>query len=155
MSMNFSFGRRAIGRISGSIQPAPFGLPNGDMSKPPAHQSKSKPVRFSYSTSDQPALQRAVIQAIEKMGGQRRLKKLYFQHQKSVAGGENFFDAAIRLLKLNVMYDEAELDMTPKTGPVLFIANHPYGLMDGITLTWLATKVRPDTKVLANDVLCP
>ena len=124
------------------------------MSKPPVHPSKSKPVRFSYSTSDQPALQRAVIQAIEKMGGQRKLKKLYFQHQKSVAGGENFFDAAIRLLKLNVMYDEAELALTPKTGPVLFIANHPYGVMDGITLTWLATKVRPDTKVLANDVLC-
>jgi putative hemolysin len=37
---------------------------------------------------------------------------------------------------------------------VLFIANHPYGVLDGITLTWLATKVRPDTKVLANDVLC-
>jgi putative hemolysin len=37
---------------------------------------------------------------------------------------------------------------------VLFIANHPYGVMDGITLTWLATKVRADTKVLANDVLC-
>ena len=41
-----------------------------------------------------------------------------------------------------------------KTGPVLFISNHPYGVLDGITLTWLATKVRPDTKVLANDVLC-
>jgi putative hemolysin len=27
-------------------------------------------------------------------------------------------------------------------------------VLDGITLTWLATKVRPDTKVLANDVLC-
>ena len=124
------------------------------MSKPPAHPGKSKSVRFSYSTSDQPALQRAVIQAIEKIGGQRKLKKLYFQHQKGVAGGENFFDAAIRLLKLEVMYDEAELALTPRTGPVLFIANHPYGVMDGIILTWLATKVRPDTKVLANDVLC-
>ena len=37
---------------------------------------------------------------------------------------------------------------------MLFISNHPYGVLDGITLTWLATKVRPDTKVLANDVLC-
>ena len=115
---------------------------------------KQKNVRFSYSTSDQPVLQRAVIQAIEKIGGQRKLKKLYFQHQKSVQDGENFFGAAIRLLRLNVIYDEAELALTPTTGPVLFIANHPYGVMDGITLTWLATKVRPDTKVLANDVLC-
>lgn len=115
---------------------------------------RPKKVRFSYSTADQPALQRAVIQAIEKIGGQRKLKKLYFQHQKSVKGGENFFDAAIRLLRMKVEYDEAALAATPATGPVLFISNHPYGVLDGITLTWLATKVRPDTKVLANDVLC-
>jgi putative hemolysin len=113
-----------------------------------------KKVRFSYSTADQPVLQRAVIQAIEKIGGQRKLKKLYVQHQKNLKSGENFFDSAIRLLRMKVEYDEAALARTPATGPVLFIANHPYGVLDGITLTWLATKVRPDTKVLANDVLC-
>ncbi len=115
---------------------------------------KKKRVRFTYSTPDQPALQRVVIQAIEKMGGQRKLKKLYAQHQKSVADGENFFSAALRLLKMNVEFDAAALAQTPATGPVLFISNHPYGVLDGITLTWLATKIRPDTKVLANDVLC-
>lgn len=116
--------------------------------------SLPKKMRFSYSTADQPAFQRAVIQAIEKFGGQRKLKRLYFQHQECVRGGENFFDAAIRLLRMKVEYDEAALAATPATGPVLFISNHPYGVLDGITLTWLATKVRPDTKVLANDVLC-
>ena len=115
---------------------------------------RPKKVRFSYSTADQPMLQRAVIQAIEKIGGQRKLKRLYLQHQKSVKGGENFFDAAMRLLRMRVEYDEAALAATPAAGPVLFISNHPYGVLDGITLTWLATKVRPDTKVLANDVLC-
>ena len=113
-----------------------------------------KKVRFSYSTADQPVLQRAVIQAIEKIGGQRKLKKLYSQHQRNVKGGENFFDSAMRLLRMRVEFDEAALARTPATGPVIFIANHPYGVLDGITLTWLATKVRPDTKVLANDVLC-
>jgi putative hemolysin len=131
-----------------------FETPYIPMPKPPKPETKTKPVRFSYSTADQSPIQRAVIQTIEKMGGQRKLKKLYAQHQQSVADGENFFDAAIRLLKLNVHFDAAELALAPKTGPVLFISNHPYGVLDGITLTWLATKVRPDTKVLANDVLC-
>ncbi|MBL8893021.1 MAG: lysophospholipid acyltransferase family protein [Rhizobiales bacterium] len=124
--------------------------------RPPADQAKSKgkSVRFSYSTADQPLIQRAVIQAIEKIGGQRKLRKLYEEHQESVRGGENFFDAAVRLLRVDVQFDSAALALTPKSGPVVFISNHPYGVLDGIILTWLALKVRPDTKVLANSVLC-
>jgi len=144
--MNFSFGRQGFGFIGEHLQQNRVETLTSPMPKTPKSESKPKAVRFSYSTADQSVIQRAVIQTIEKIGGQRKLKKLYFQHQKSVA--------AIRLLKLNVQYDEAELALTPKTGPVLFIANHPYGVLDGITLTWLATKMRPDTKVLANDVLC-
>ena len=111
-------------------------------------------VRFTYSTEDQPLVQRAVIQAIEKMGGQRKLKKLYDEQQKDRREGETFFDSCIRLLKLDVQFEMDRLAATPAQGPVVFIANHPYGVLDGITLTWLAMKVRPDTKVLANSVLC-
>lgn len=114
----------------------------------------SQPVRFSYSTADQPWLQRTVIQAIEKIGGQRKLKKLYLRHQENLSKGESFFDSAMRLLRINVTYDADTLAQVPKSGPVIFISNHPYGVLDGITLTWLALKARPDTKVLANDVLC-
>jgi putative hemolysin len=111
-------------------------------------------VRFSYSTSDQPLIQRAVIQAIEKIGGQRRLKKLYDKHQVELRNGADFFETAVRILKLDVQYDREALTAVPREGPVVFIANHPYGVLDGITLTWLARRARPDVKVLANSVLC-
>src|SRR5437764_3366515 len=117
-------------------------------------KGKGQRMRFSYSTSEQPLIQRAVIRAIERLGGQRRLKNLYDRHQGDVRHGESFFAAAIRLLKLDVRYDAGALAECPDTGPVVFIANHPYGVLDGVTLTWLAAKVRPDTKVLANSVLC-
>ncbi len=111
-------------------------------------------MRFTYSTLDQPLLQRLVIQAIEWLGGQRKLKRLYDRHVENMLHGESFFDSAMRLLNINVNYDDAALAAIPKNGPVIFISNHPYGVLDGITLTWLALKARPDTKVLANDVLC-
>jgi putative hemolysin len=111
-------------------------------------------MRFTYSTLDQPWLQRMIIQAIEVVGGQRKLKRLYTQHVDNLRRGEGFFDSAMRLLNVSVRYDDAALAAIPKTGPVIFISNHPYGVLDGITLTWLALKARPDTKVLANDVLC-
>jgi putative hemolysin len=53
-----------------------------------------------------------------------------------------------------VKYEADTLAEVPKTGPIVFISNHPYGVLDGITLTWLALQVRPDTKVLAGEVLC-
>lgn len=114
----------------------------------------SGPMRFTYSTLDQHWLQRLVIQGIELMGGQRKLKRLYLEHIDNLKRGEGFFDSAIRLLNINVDYNIEALSAVPKTGPVIFISNHPYGVLDGITLTWLALKARPDTKVLANDVLC-
>ena len=152
--MNFPFGQRHFGAISGSPPAGTFDLkPSG---RPPRSIAIAAPsrMRFSYSTLDQPFLQRAVIQAIEKIGGQRKLKKLYVNHMENLARGEGFFDSAIRLLRINVNYDAAALRAVPQSGPVIFISNHPYGVLDGITLTWLALKARPDTKVLANDVLC-
>ena len=41
----------------------------------------------------------------------------------------------------------------PATGPVVVIANHPYGVLDGAILTVLLTRVRPDVKVLTNFLL--
>jgi len=41
----------------------------------------------------------------------------------------------------------------PKTGPVVFVANHPYGVLDGIVMAWLVNKVRSDFVVLTHIVL--
>jgi putative hemolysin len=57
-------------------------------------------------------------------------------------------------LRLNVRYDASRLEAVPRNAPVLFIANHPYGVLDGLVLAWLASKALPDVKVLANHVLC-
>ncbi len=113
----------------------------------------SSRIRFSYSSPDQPIVQQALIRAIELVGGQRRLRRLYEAQQAGRLPGEGFFEAAIRLLVLDVAYDAAALRAVPADGPVVFVANHPYGVLDGIVLSALTLKVRPDTKILANEVL--
>ena len=50
-------------------------------------------VRFSYSSPDQPIAQQALIRAIELVGGQRRLRRLYEVQQDGRLPGETFFDA--------------------------------------------------------------
>lgn len=111
-------------------------------------------IDFTYSTPEYSLLQRSVIRALEAVGGQRQLKQLYTEFVAEDGDAKDFFNSAMELLDLRVAFDEDILLKVPKTGPVVFIANHPYGVLDGIALTWLARKVRPDVKVMANHVLC-
>lgn len=117
-------------------------------------ESVKSGVRFSYSSPDQPKMKQVIIRAIELLGGQPRLKRMYDTHRHHLGPGETFFDAAVRQLKLDIRYDQDNLDLVPREGPVLFVANHPYGVLDGVVLTWLAMKARRDVRVLANSVLC-
>jgi putative hemolysin len=41
----------------------------------------------------------------------------------------------------------------PRSGPVVVVANHPYGVLDGAILALLLTRARPDVKVLTNFLL--
>lgn len=111
-------------------------------------------IEFTYSSPSHSLPQRSIIRALEAIGGQRKLKGLYEQFLGDDFEGRDFFQSAVDLLRLNIQADEAPLSRIPRDGPVLFIANHPYGVLDGIVLTWLARKARPDVKVMANHVLC-
>lgn len=120
----------------------------------PATVTPKHTIEFTYSTPNDPLAKRSFIKLIEAVGGQRKLKKLYMQFASNQVDQNDFFNAAMELLDLRINFDETILKQVPRSGPVVFIANHPYGVLDGIALTWLARKVRPDVKVMANHVLC-
>ncbi|RBP04565.1 putative hemolysin [Roseiarcus fermentans] len=108
---------------------------------------------FSYATERDPPLKRSVIRLVEKATGQPTLKRMYLDNQQHPRPNENFFQAAVRKLALDVRYDADALAGIPRTGPVVVIANHPYGVLDGIVISWLVSKVRSDFLVLTNAVL--
>jgi putative hemolysin len=108
---------------------------------------------FSYATESDPPLKRGVIRLVETATGQPRLKKMYLDNQRYPRPNENFFQAAVRKLALDVRYAAAALAGIPKSGAVVVVANHPYGVLDGIVVSWLISKVRSDFVVLTNAVL--
>ena len=108
---------------------------------------------FSYATKSDPPVKRGLIRLVERATGQPTLKRLYFENQRSPRPHESFWQAAVRTLALDVRYDARALARMPKIGPVVVVANHPYGVLDGIVISWLVEKVRSDFVVLTHSAL--
>ncbi len=67
--------------------------------------------------------------------------------------GREFLDLALRQLGVSWRTEPSELVRVPARGPVVVVANHPFGGVEGMLLARLLTDVRPDVKVLGNYLL--
>jgi putative hemolysin len=56
-------------------------------------------------------------------------------------------------MRVDLRVDAADAARIPTTGPVVVVANHPFGMLDGAVLAVLLTRVRPDVKVMTNYLL--
>jgi len=64
-----------------------------------------------------------------------------------------FVEQVLRHFEFDVRLTESERARIPSTGSVVIAANHPIGSLDGLALLNLVRAVRPDVKVVANDLL--
>ncbi len=108
---------------------------------------------FSYAGDDDPWLRRTLIRALEVATGRDTIKRLYVQHRNNGWNGESFFATAVKALSLDLRYDREKLLALPKQGPLLVVANHPFGVLDGIIMCSLLEQVRDDFLALTNAVL--
>ena len=66
---------------------------------------------------------------------------------------KHFFDATLDELRVQYAVSEVDLARIPRVGPLLVVANHPFGGLEGIILGSLLNSVRKDVKVLGNHLL--
>ncbi|HEU4778874.1 MAG TPA: lysophospholipid acyltransferase family protein, partial [Steroidobacteraceae bacterium] len=65
-----------------------------------------------------------------------------------------FAAAVLQKLDVRCLHEPSELHTVPRSGRLIFIANHPFGALDGLIAIALLGAVRPDLKVFANEDLC-
>lgn len=121
---------------------------------PAESSAESPPPRFTYSRPEQSGLNRKLIRAIERISGQPHLEALYRNWAANPPADENFFSAAIRLLEIEANTLAGSWASVPEKGPVLFVANHPFGVIDGLLMGYLCAQVRPDVKIITHSLLC-
>lgn len=117
----------------------------------------SPDVGFTYSHPGQSLFRRSLIRAVEMLTGQPRLRRLYVDWVIcDKRPGEPVFDAALRKLGISprILSGAQNLDRVPRTGGLLLVANHPFGVVDGLALGHLAMRLRGNVRILTNSLLC-
>lgn len=80
-----------------------------------------------------------------------KVRELYHRVRKSPEGFG--LEKLLAEMRVTLRVDAADVKRIPATGPVVVVANHPFGVLDGAVLGALLTRVRPDVKVMTNYLL--
>ncbi len=107
---------------------------------------------ISYAHSAKSRTGRAFIRAIENGTGRINLIKRARGYESEVANGANFWSVMAERYGLSLDIVSGSLNNIPREGPLILIANHPYGILDGLMIGNILSQTRGDFRILAHKV---
>lgn len=123
--------------VSGASEPAPY--------------DKRK---LSYANTFTNPWKAATIRVMEWLTGKIPLIRLVRRFERSGASdGQAFWSQALFHMGIELGTPEEQIANIPAKGPVIIVANHPHGLVDGMILAELIGRVRTDYRILTRSLL--
>lgn len=108
---------------------------------------------ISYAYSARTRSGRAVIRVLENATGRLNLIRRAAGYQDEVARGADFWAVMVARYGLSLEIIGGTLDNIPAEGPLVVVANHPYGILDGLMLGHiLSARRQGDFRILAHKV---
>ena len=108
---------------------------------------------FTFADGEMGPISNTLIRSIERFSGQPKIRKLYFDYVEEDRPYASFWSDALDKLNIKIDLQRDIGAMIPRTGSTLVVANHPYGVIDGLVLCALMAEVRADYKIITHRVL--
>lgn len=109
---------------------------------------------LTYSNTFDSPFKRFIIRAIEVLTARGRIVRRVRRFEKMGAPtGQAFWPATMKAMGIELGTPQDQLDNIPETGPVVLVANHPHGLVDGMILADLIGRRRNDYRILTRALL--
>ena len=110
--------------------------------------------RLSYAGTFTNPFKASSIRAIEWLTAKIQLLRLIRDFEKSGAPfGSPFWPKAVRQMGIRIDTPPDEIARIPATGPLVVVANHPSGLVDGMIMAEMVNRVRSDFRILTRSLL--
>src|SRR5262245_5761949 len=94
-------------------------------------------------------ISRAVLRTLKRVALNKTWRRIYDEARTRT----DFCQALMEGLDISLRFPKADLERIPAKGPVIIVANHPTGFLDGIALGAVVPNLRPDIRLLANSLL--
>ena len=108
---------------------------------------------FTFASAEVNLASQIFIRITELLTGKLILRKLYNNYLNEDNPPENFWHDAIKKLELKIISNYHSRFQIPKKGRLIVVANHAFGVIDGVILCSLISKVRQDYKMITHKVL--
>ncbi len=114
---------------------------------------KKNKIAFTFATAEVNFMGQLFIMITELLTGKLKLKKLYDEYISENRPPQYFWDDAVSKLNFKIKTNFKEGSHIPKNGRLIVIANHAFGVADGVSICSVISKVRQDYKMITHKVL--
>lgn len=139
-------------RCGENLPPAVTGASRPRASPAPMHHARlTREISYADGAATRPG--RAVVRAIENATGRLGLIRRARGYERDVAAGRDIWEVVCARYGIGLDVRGGSLDLVPRDGPLVVVANHPYGILDGLTLgRILAARRGSGFRILAHRI---
>jgi len=116
-------------------------------------EDRFDPRQLTWAGSFDRPRDQSLVRLVENLTGKLPALRLIQKFARRAPSDDcAIWSTVLDVMGIEVTTPRQMIEAIPREGPVVVLANHPTGPLDGVVLAWLVSQVRNDYKVLAREL---